>query len=66
MASSENPWERGRLARIFLKNAGKMPAHPTKNEVFGGCLMVFIQKQPLTTEDICKSPRGGLLPASEN
>ncbi|MCL2153585.1 MAG: AAA family ATPase, partial [Oscillospiraceae bacterium] len=27
-ASSENPWERGRLARIFLKNAGMMPALP--------------------------------------
>ncbi|MCL2123979.1 MAG: hypothetical protein FWH34_07785, partial [Desulfovibrionaceae bacterium] len=32
-ASSENPWERGRLARIFLKNAGMMPALPAKNEV---------------------------------
>ena len=39
MASSETPWERGRLARILLKNAGKMPAFPAKNEVFGACLM---------------------------
>jgi len=30
-ATSENPWERGRLARIFLKNAGMMPALPAKN-----------------------------------
>jgi len=37
-STSENPWERGRLARILLKNAGKMPAYPAKNEVFGGCL----------------------------
>jgi len=44
MTTSENPWVRGRLARILLKNAGKMPAHPAKNEVFGGCLMVFIPK----------------------
>jgi len=36
-ATSENPWERGRLARIFLKNADMMPALPAKNEVFGGC-----------------------------
>ena len=38
MATPENPWERGRLARIFLKNAGMMPALPAKNEVFGACL----------------------------
>ena len=36
--SSNNPWERGRLARIFLKNAGIMPAFQAKNEVFGACL----------------------------
>ena len=37
-ATSENPWERGRLARIILKNAGWKPAYPAKNVVFGGCL----------------------------
>ena len=36
-ATSENPWVRGRLARILLKNAGKMPALPAKNEVSGAC-----------------------------
>ena len=36
-ATSENPWVRGRPARILLKNAGKMPAHPAKNEAFGVC-----------------------------
>jgi len=35
--SSENPWERGRLARILLKNADMMPALPAKKEVFGAC-----------------------------
>ena len=37
-ATSETPWVRGRLARIFLKNAGWKPAYPAKNVVFGGCL----------------------------
>ena len=49
-ATSENPWVRGRLARILLKNAGKMPAYPAKNEVFGGCL-----SQPLGRRNVLKA-----------
>jgi len=30
--SSVPHWERGRLARIFLKNASRKPALPAKNE----------------------------------
>jgi len=51
-ATSENPWERGRLARIFLKNAGMMPALPAKKEVFGGCL-----KEYTAGREICQALR---------
>jgi len=43
VATSENPWERGRLARIFLKNAGMMPALPAKNKVFRACLVIQVK-----------------------
>jgi len=39
--SSENPWERGRLARIFLKNAGMMPALPAKKRGFRSLPEIF-------------------------
>ena len=52
-ATSENPWERGRLARIFLKNAGIMPALPAKNEVFGACLSI---REPAKTQKPPRAP----------
>jgi len=41
-ASSENPWERGRLARIFLKNAGMMPRPQQKTRFPELALMRFL------------------------
>ena len=39
MESSKNPWERGRLARIFQEDAGVSDALPAKNWVFRACPM---------------------------
>jgi len=50
--TSENPWERGRLARIFLKNAGMMPAYPAKNVVFGGCHKITHGKKRIPAHSI--------------
>ena len=62
----QNPWVRGRLARILLKNAGETPAYPAKLEVLQFPLLPFYpQRRIFNLRQTPKIPgSAGVPPAS--